>query len=103
MRAVMALLLLGMGGLVYAGEAQNPETLTERSQAAARDVLLRAVNALGGMQSLRGIESVRYRMEGQAWERLQMQTPAPPFEASTLQETILLDLTQDRVRIDEQG
>ena len=81
----------------------NPETLSERSQAAARTVLDRAVAAVGGADELRAIQSVRLRLEGETLPRLQMTTPAPPFEAGTLQETLLLDLANGRMLLEQRG
>jgi glyoxylase-like metal-dependent hydrolase (beta-lactamase superfamily II) len=101
MRAVTPVLLLSMIGSVQAQQTQNPETLTERSQASARAVLDRAIQALGGTASLRSIEAVRYHFEGQTWTRLQMPTPAAPFEADTQEQTVLLDLDNNRMRADQ--
>src|SRR5262245_43079376 len=86
-----------------ANTTTNPETLTERSQATARTVLDRAVEAIGGAEELRGIQAVRLRLEGETHPRLQMTTPAPPFEAGTLQETLLLDLANGRMLLEQRG
>jgi glyoxylase-like metal-dependent hydrolase (beta-lactamase superfamily II) len=83
--------------------SQNPETLAERSHAQARAVLDRAVQALGGPQSLRGIEAVRLRLEGATWPRFQMSTPEPPFESGTLRETVLVDFKNNRLALEQQG
>jgi glyoxylase-like metal-dependent hydrolase (beta-lactamase superfamily II) len=82
---------------------QNPETLAEQSQAKARAVLDRAVDAIGGAEALRAIETVRLQLEGETWPRLQMTTPTPPFEAGTLQETLLLDFKNSSMRLDQRG
>src|SRR5687768_18461153 len=52
--------------------AANTETRAELSQARARIVLDRAVEANGGVEALRAIEVVRLRLEGQTFPRLQM-------------------------------
>lgn len=100
MRLLAALFVLGLAVSVRAEEASNPETLTERSQASARAVLDGAVSAMGGATLLKSIRAVRYQHEGESWERLQMPTPLPPFEANAQQQTALLDLDNSRVRID---
>ncbi len=64
--------------------AANTETRAELSQAKARTVLDQAVEANGGAEALRAVEVVRLRLEGQTFPRLQMTTPAPPFEGGTL-------------------
>lgn len=71
--------------------AENSETFIERSQGRARAVLDRAVDALGGAETLRSIEAVRVRMSGQIWPRLQSPTVTPPFETGTQEETLLVD------------
>lgn len=71
--------------------AENTETFVERSQAKARATLDRAVDALGGAETLRSIEAVRVKLVGQNWPRLQAPTVSPPFEAGTQDETLLVD------------
>jgi glyoxylase-like metal-dependent hydrolase (beta-lactamase superfamily II) len=97
------LLMIGICSTPQAQQPQNPETLVERSQADARAVLDRAVEAIGGADALRSIESVRLRLEGETWPRLQMTTASPPFEAGTLRETLLLDLENERLLLEQNG
>jgi glyoxylase-like metal-dependent hydrolase (beta-lactamase superfamily II) len=100
MRSLTLLLVLTLSISAHAESTTNPETLTERSQARAREVLDRAVTALGGAALLKSISAVRYQHEGESWERLQMATPLPPYEATRQQHAALLDLDDNRVRID---
>jgi glyoxylase-like metal-dependent hydrolase (beta-lactamase superfamily II) len=81
----------------------NVETLAERSHAQARAVLERAVQAFGGPQSLRSIEVVRLRLEGDTWPRFQMTTPEPPFAGGKLRETVLVDFKNNRLALEQQG
>ena len=81
--------------------AANTESRAELSQAKARTVLDQAVEANGGAEALRAVEVVRLRLEGQTFPRLQMTTPAPPFEGGSFDETLLLDLENDRLRLDQ--
>jgi hypothetical protein len=81
--------------------AENVETLVERSQAAARAVLDRAVEAIGGEEALRNIESVRLQLEGDTWPRLQMPTPQPPFEGGSMRESLLIDFKGNRLRLEQ--
>jgi glyoxylase-like metal-dependent hydrolase (beta-lactamase superfamily II) len=85
-----------------AAAAENTETLTERSQEQARAVLDRAVDALGGAEALRAIKVVRLTLDGKTWPRLQMPTAAPPFEGGMLKETLLVDLEENRLRLEQQ-
>lgn len=83
--------------------ADNPETLTEQSQARARAVLDRAVDAIGGAEALRAIDTVRLQLDGETWPRMQMTTPYPPFEGGTLRETLLVDFRHNRLRLEQQA
>lgn len=80
--------------------AENPETLTERSQTRAREVLDAAVQAIGGADALREIETVRLQLRGETWPRLQMPTSEPPFESGAFEETLLLDLAKNRLLLE---
>jgi glyoxylase-like metal-dependent hydrolase (beta-lactamase superfamily II) len=104
LRKGTALLLL-VACAVHAdtNKPNNPETLAEQSQATARAVLDRAVAAIGGAEALRSIEVVRLRLEGENWPRLQMPTASPPFEGGTQQETLLLDLKNNRLKLEQKG
>lgn len=101
MRRIAGLLFLI---IMFGAHAQEGSvSLTERSQASARGVLDRAVNALGGSAALQAIRTVRYHYEGQSWERLQMPNPSPPYEADTQQQTVVLDLANNRLRVDQRA
>jgi len=81
--------------------AENPETLAERSQARARKVIDAAVTAIGGTEALQGIETLKLQLQGETWPRLQMPTPSPPFEAGTFQESLVLDLKDNRLHLEQ--
>jgi glyoxylase-like metal-dependent hydrolase (beta-lactamase superfamily II) len=99
LRRTLAILLAASPAAYAAGD--NPETLTERSQDRARVVLERAVAANGGAEALRAVRAVRLHLEGETLPRFQMTTPEPPFEGGRLQETLLLDLENNRMRLDQ--
>src|SRR5262245_23768315 len=104
LRKATALLLLAACAAHADTESKannNPETLAERSQATARAVLDRAVAAIGGAEALRAIDVVRLQLQGETWPRLQMPTAAPPFEAGTQQETLLVDFKNNRLRLEQ--
>ncbi len=85
-----------------AGAADNPETMAERSQERARAVLDRAVAANGGAEALRAVDVVRLKLSGETYPRLQMTTPAPPFEGGSFQEILLVDLKNNRLRLEQE-
>jgi glyoxylase-like metal-dependent hydrolase (beta-lactamase superfamily II) len=91
----------GAAAAVFA--ADNPETMAERSQSKAREVLDRAIEANGGAEALRAIEVVKLRLTGETFPRLQMTTPAAPFEGGTFDETLLVDLKNNRLRLDQKA
>jgi glyoxylase-like metal-dependent hydrolase (beta-lactamase superfamily II) len=95
-----AVTLVLLASAAVAG-AENVETMTERSQEKARAVLDRAVEANGGAEALRAVEVVRLHLSGKTFPRLQMTTPAPPFEGGTFDETILVDLEKNRLRLEQ--
>lgn len=97
LRSIFALALFAAA----ASAADNPETLTERSQERARAVLDRTVEANGGAAALRAVKVVRLQLEGETFPRLQMTTPEPPFEGGNLRETLLVDLENNRMRLDQ--
>jgi len=98
LRTTIALILLAPAATAV---ADNPETMAERSQSRARAVLDRAVDANGGAEALRAVEVVRLRLSGETHPRLQMTTPAPPFEGGPFQETLLVDLKNNRLRLEQ--
>jgi glyoxylase-like metal-dependent hydrolase (beta-lactamase superfamily II) len=90
-----------LAATVAVAAAENVETMAERSQARARAVLDQAVEANGGAEALRAVDVVRLRLQGQVFPRLQMTTPAPPFEGGAFDETLLVDLENNRLRLDQ--
>ena len=101
LRTAVALMLLTAAAA--ASTADNPETMAERSQSQARAVLDRAVEANGGAEALRAVEVVRLKLSGEVFPRLQMTTPAPPFEGGSFDETLLVDLEKNRLRLEQKA
>ncbi len=100
-RMLIPVLLMTAATAVVA--ADNPETLTERSQTRARAVLDRAVEAIGGADALQNIRTLRLQLEGDTWPRLQMTTPEPPFEPGTFRETLTFDLENNRLVLEQRN
>ena len=84
-----------------ASAAEGPETLTGRSQVKARKVIDSAVAAIGGREALQGIETLKLQLQGETWIRLQMPTPNPPFEPGAFQESLVLDLKDNRLSLEQ--
>lgn len=100
LRQACAVLVLAASAVSLSAADQAP-SLSERSYTQARAVLDRAVAANGGAEALRAIKAVRLNLEGDTFPRLQMTTPEPPFEGGRLSETVLFDLEQNRLRLDQ--
>jgi glyoxylase-like metal-dependent hydrolase (beta-lactamase superfamily II) len=100
LRSAVALVLVAAATIA---SADGTETLAERNQEKARAVLDRAVEANGGAEALRAVDVVRIRLNGQVFPRLQMTTPTPPFEGGPLDETLLADLKNNRMRLDQKA
>ena len=98
MHKVMFLLLLCTSA-AYA--AEDPQTLAARSQGKARQVIDSAVTAIGGRDALEGIETLKLQLQGDTWPRLQMPTPHPPFESGHFQESLVLDLKDNRLFLEQ--
>ncbi|HEX9707800.1 MAG TPA: MBL fold metallo-hydrolase [Steroidobacteraceae bacterium] len=99
LRSAAALILLASAA---ASVADNPETMAERSQSKAREALDRAIAANGGAEALRAVDVVRLKLAGKTYPRLQMTTPAPPFEGGNFAETLLVDLKNNRLRLEQE-
>jgi glyoxylase-like metal-dependent hydrolase (beta-lactamase superfamily II) len=102
LRRTLAVIFVAASTVALAAVDQAT-TLSERSYKQARAVLDRAVEAAGGAEALRAIKSVRLELEGETFTRLQMPTPEAPFEGGTLKETLLLDLENNRMRLDQKN
>ena len=100
LRSAVALVLVAAA---TTASADNAETLAERNQEKARAVLDRAVEANGGAEALRAVDIVRIRLNGEVFPRLQMTTPTPPFEGGPFDETLLADLKNNRMRLDQKA
>jgi glyoxylase-like metal-dependent hydrolase (beta-lactamase superfamily II) len=100
LRQTITVLFLATSTVALSAAVDAP-TLSERSYVQAREVLDRAVEANGGAEALRAIKVVRLNLEGDTFTRLQMPTPEAPFEGGRLKETLLLDLENNSLRLDQ--
>jgi glyoxylase-like metal-dependent hydrolase (beta-lactamase superfamily II) len=97
----MRTLLLSLTLVAGLAAAASPPTVTEKSQVRARKVLDQAVAAIGGAEALQSIDVVRLELKGETYPRLQMATPAPPFEPGKFHEILLLDLKKNRMMLEQ--
>lgn len=98
--------LLLMFSTTLALAATNPQvsdTLAKRSQVQARKVIDAAVTAIGGAEALRGVDTLKLQLQGETWPRLQMPTPNPPFEPGQFGESLVLDLKDNRLQLEQRA
>jgi glyoxylase-like metal-dependent hydrolase (beta-lactamase superfamily II) len=74
--------------------------LSETSQRQAKQILDRAVTAMGGEDLLRNIQTVRLQNTQEEWPYQQSTTVKPPFQATKAEQTLLLDIPGNRMRFD---
>lgn len=91
--------LLALALLPLLAWADNPETLTERSNTKARGVLDAAVAAMGGAEAIQNVKTLQLTLEGETWPRLQMPTPQAPFQSGRSREVLLLDMANSRLKL----
>jgi glyoxylase-like metal-dependent hydrolase (beta-lactamase superfamily II) len=97
----MRKLLISLALIAGTAAAATTGTLTEQSQVRARKIVDSAVAAIGGAAALQSIDVVRLDLQGEMYPRLQMTTPVPPFEPTQFHETLLLDLKNNRLRLEQ--
>jgi glyoxylase-like metal-dependent hydrolase (beta-lactamase superfamily II) len=97
----VAICLMLFSSVAFA--ADNPETFTERSHTRARAALDKAVEAIGGETALQSIEVVHLKLRGDTWPRLQMTTPDPPYEKGSFDESLLFDLKNNRLSLEQRN
>ena len=93
MRRLIAFLVLLIGAAVL--DAQ-PRQLLLQSNARARAVLARAIDAHGGLEALRGMKTVWLDESGQVWLRTQGPIPGRPLTPQRVRNVSMLDFVQQR-------
>lgn len=96
---MLRLSLLTLALLPLLALADNPETLTERSNERARGVIDAAAVAMGGTEAIQNVKVLQLTLEGETWPRLQMQTPQAPYQDGYSKEVLLLDIANSRVKL----
>ena len=75
------------------GGAKNGNELgaSQRSYQQARRVLNDGIEAMGGLEALRGIKDFTLKERGRTYARYQSPTPETPYSAGTSEETLIVD------------
>jgi hypothetical protein len=84
-------------------QANNPETVAERSQATARAVLDKAVAAIGGAEALRSIDVVRPAARRRDLAAAADANRVRAVRSRHAAEELLLDLKNNRMKLWQKG
>jgi glyoxylase-like metal-dependent hydrolase (beta-lactamase superfamily II) len=99
----MLMVILVVGALTAPPAADNPETAVERSHERAKQVLDAAVEAIGGRAAVEGVKGVRFTLRGESWPRFQNVNAEPPYTPGSYEEETVLDLTQNRMSVEQKN
>lgn len=94
-RTFQAALVLFIGS---AGGVSAQQSAGMRSYSAARAVLDRGIAAVGGLEALRGIQTIAVDFEGEGFARNQSARPEPPYDRNARRGSFLLDRSKDAAR-----
>ena len=83
--------------------ASQTQDVVKVSHAKAKQVFESAVDAMGGADALRSVETIILESEADLYPRLQTPTPDGPHEGFKLKETVVYDMKQNRLAIDSKN
>ncbi|MFN2565808.1 MAG: MBL fold metallo-hydrolase [Gemmatimonadaceae bacterium] len=89
--------------LGHSASAQASGSLTLDSYRRARDALMRGIEAMGGLDSIRALQDVTVEMRGASHLRGQSLRADPPYDAPAYAGTVVFDARNGRLRLEEQG
>lgn len=90
------------GALASTAHAQGP-SITLDSYRRARDVLMRGIEATGGLDSIRSLQDVSIQLTGARHLRGQSVRADPPYDAPASTGSLVFDARNGRLRWEEQG
>lgn len=97
-RATFHTALAALLTLPLASAAGQEQSAAARSYAEARTVLDRGIEAIGGLEALRGLENVWVDFEGEGFARNQSARPEAPYDRNTRKGSFLLDGKRNAAR-----
>ena len=86
----IATVVLSITSTLWSVAAQQPNA-SQRSYQQARRVLDDGIEAMGGVEALRGIKDFTLKEKGKIYARGQSPTPEPPFAIGPSEETLIVD------------
>jgi glyoxylase-like metal-dependent hydrolase (beta-lactamase superfamily II) len=100
--SALAVALAGSAAFGSASSAQGA-SITLDSYRRAREVLMRGIEATGGLDSIRGLEDVTLQLSGARHLRGQSVRADPPYDAPPSTGSLVSDVRNGRLRWEEQG
>jgi glyoxylase-like metal-dependent hydrolase (beta-lactamase superfamily II) len=94
------ILILVTSLILITVEARQSSTASERSYQHARRVLDRGIQAFGGLEALRAVQTITLRESGKHRYIHQSPSVEPPFIVSPREETTIVDFGRKRLLID---
>src|SRR5918992_4831178 len=86
-----------------AASAQASGSITLDSYRRARDVLMRGIEATGGLDSIRALQDVTIQLSGARHLRGQSLRADPPYDTPASTGSLVIDARNGRLRWEEQG
>jgi glyoxylase-like metal-dependent hydrolase (beta-lactamase superfamily II) len=84
--------------LAVPAAAQQERSVSARSYAEARAVLDRGIAAVGGLEALRGLQTIAVDFDGEGYARNQSARPEPPYDRNARKGNFLLDRQRNAAR-----
>ena len=100
--SALAVVLIASAGVGSASHAQST-SITLDSYRRARDVLMRGIEATGGLDSIRALADVTLQISGARHLRGQSRRADPPYDAPASTGSLVFDVRNGRLRWEEQG
>jgi glyoxylase-like metal-dependent hydrolase (beta-lactamase superfamily II) len=103
MRLVSPVVALAVGTAFGSPSLAQSGSITLDSYRRARDVLMRGIEAIGGLDSIRALQDVTIQLNGARHLRGQSLRADPPYDAPASTGSLVFDVRNGRLRWEEQG
>jgi glyoxylase-like metal-dependent hydrolase (beta-lactamase superfamily II) len=103
---LLSAVAVAVAGTAAVGPTQaqsSSASITLDSYRRARDVLMRGIDAMGGLDSLRGLQDVAIQLNGTRHLRGQSLRADPPYDAPVSTGSLAFDARNGRLRWEERG
>jgi glyoxylase-like metal-dependent hydrolase (beta-lactamase superfamily II) len=101
--SALAVAFAGTAAVAPTMLAQSGGSITLDSYRRARDVLMRGIEAMGGLDSLRALQDISLQLNGARHLRGQSLRADPPYDAPASTGSLVVDVRNGRLRWEERG